>query len=373
MNQQFDIVIAGSGPAGCAVAISLRHFNFSVVVIDEVNPKQLKVGESIPSAVQRLLYKLGISGIDQLLPTSAYHSCYANESAWGMEHWITKDGISNPEGNNWQVSRNEFDEALRDVAVKEGVVFKSDKVTKVSEYENDTHLFLYHIGLKKSSEILKGKWFIDASGRSANLLKQLGAERLFFEKQFAAIVWLKMKEKDKLQTTRIKTVKHGWWYTSKLPNNLRVVVFHGMIKEVSYYKKNKEKFNKALDQSGLLPFKITPKDYYSEIVVKDASISKLKRVNLNRCLAVGDAALAFDPISSQGIFFALYSGIKVAEVITKNEKTLSNDFTVYQKAIDKVFEANQQARKYYYSLEKRFKNQDYWKQYALVSDELLNN
>ncbi len=65
-------------------------------------------------------------------------------------------------------------------------------------------------------------------------------------------------------------------------------------------------------------------------------------------MAVGDAALALDPISSQEIFFSLYSGIHGAETIAAIVKDgLQNAHVLYRKKIENVFLANQKSRRHF--------------------------
>jgi flavin-dependent dehydrogenase len=78
-------------------------------------------------------------------------------------------------------------------------------------------------------------------------------------------------------------------------------------------------------------------------------------------IAIGDAALAFDPISSQGIFNALYTGLRGAQAIIAS-------FKGHQTLIEEYFNQLNQIRitylknmKYFYSLEQRWKNQEFWK------------
>ena len=47
----------------------------------------------------------------------------------------------------------------------------------------------------------------------------------------------------------------------------------------------------------------------------DASSSRLRQLTGPNWLATGDAALAFDPLSSQGIASAMYSGIAAARAV----------------------------------------------------------
>ena len=104
-------------------------------------------------------------------------------------------------------------------------------------------------------------------------------------------------------------------------------------------------------------------NFASSLQATKAGLSKANQVIGSNWLAVGDAALALDPLSSQGMFFALYSGIRGAETILKSKNT-NQDFNqlliAYQNKIDQVFEANQISRRYYYTSETRFISHPFW-------------
>jgi 2-polyprenyl-6-methoxyphenol hydroxylase-like FAD-dependent oxidoreductase len=55
---EYDIVIVGAGPAGCAAALRLRQQGLRVALVDDVKQGRLKVGESLPGASIRLLQSL---------------------------------------------------------------------------------------------------------------------------------------------------------------------------------------------------------------------------------------------------------------------------------------------------------------------------
>ena len=92
------------------------------------------------------------------------------------------------------------------------------------------------------------------------------------------------------------------------------------------------------------------------------------RAILDNQTAVGDAAFTLDLLSSQGIFFALYSGIRGARTILKIEAGAGPEALAdYQEALERVFRSGVQTRFYYYSQESRFADQAYWQERRFFS------
>ncbi|MDB5267916.1 MAG: FAD-binding protein [Hymenobacter sp.] len=357
---RYEVVIAGAGPAGCAAALMLHRAGRRVCLVDENPTPGPKVGESLPGAASRLLHQLGIAGLGNLLAPADYHACAANASAWGSEQWTYQSALANPEGGGWHLNRAAFDAALHRHAGAAGVPCYAAQVNELSRAATAEWLVqLKHAGDTKA---IRTAWLIDATGRRAYVCRRQHLAREQLDTQMAAVSWVPSATHDHDRTTRIKSVPTGWWYTARLPTGRRVICFHGLPAAVAAHLKNPTAFFAAFDATGILPYAASPAEPM-EIKGMDASVARLPRAATAGLLAVGDAALAFDPISSQGIFFALYSGIKGAETIIRilaapHQETLA--FENYQAQVNRVFEANQRSRKLFYTSEFRYLSEAYW-------------
>lgn len=358
----YHTIIAGSGPGGCAAAIRLRQQRLKVAVVDEVKEGELKVGESLPGASLRLLRSLGINNLADVLPERSFEACTANRSGSGSEQWTYTDAMRNPEGGGWHLMRHEFDAALRRKAKQLGVDFYSGKIGKITS--GDTWNLQFKTPKPNQPEALQTTWLIDATGRAAAIQRRLGIKRTKFEKQKAAVCWLHPHPKDEDRTTTIKSVAKGWWYTSRLPDGSRVLSFHGLPETIAHFVKNPQDYLTDANTAQLIDYSLHASHLLAGIKASDASVSRASKATGKNWLAVGDAALSFDPLSSQGIFFALYSGLKAADAIFKSETGDPNALTNYQQQVDNVFQANQRSRAHFYTAERRFMGEVYWRRHA---------
>ena len=213
---------------------------------------------------------------------------------------------------------------------------------------------------------VRAKWVIEASGRSSYVLKHFGINRHQFERQMAAIAWFRPDHHDQEATTRVKSVENGWWYTALLPDHTRVVSFQGLPGDVETMVKKKGLFLEEYKKTSLPRGSISQSSLHQGIKARFANISLAEELSGHNWLAVGDASLSLDPLSSQGIFFALYSGVRAAEMITASIETPKLSMMKrheYKQKVLSVFETNQRARKYYYTLEQWYRDHPYWKQY----------
>ena len=77
-------------------------------------------------------------------------------------------------------------------------------------------------------------------------------------------------------------------------------------------------------------------------------------------IAVGDAASAFDPIASQGIYKALSDGLEAARAIAAYLRGSRDALDAYRAMVTERFEAYLENRNYFYRLENRWPASAFW-------------
>jgi flavin-dependent dehydrogenase len=99
-----------------------------------------------------------------------------------------------------------------------------------------------------------------------------------------------------------------------------------------------------------------------DVCVKPASTCACHPVAGERWLAVGDAAIAFDPLSSMGISKALRMGLATADVIQRYLAGDTDAVERYTAAVDQEFNEYLTTRSYYYRQETRWPDRAFWHQ-----------
>jgi flavin-dependent dehydrogenase len=96
----------------------------------------------------------------------------------------------------------------------------------------------------------------------------------------------------------------------------------------------------------------------------DASSGRLERCVGDRWLAVGDAALSFDPLASKGIANALYTGIRGAQALLA---TLRGDATAlprYDEHLQQIYRVYREQLALHYAIETRWPHAPFWRRRA---------
>ncbi|MCY7295836.1 NAD(P)/FAD-dependent oxidoreductase [Alteromonas sp. a30] len=322
------------------------------------------VGESLPGAALPLLDRIGIANFEHWLSSDAYDVCRGNVSAWGGDNWVRNDAIQNPQGGGWHLNRRAFNNALFELTLARLVEHKEAKITVVNRTSQG-----WNVQVSCEQEALTCRYLIDASGRASVVAKLLGLKKCHLDRQMASVAWVESDASDKEKVTRIKSVKDGWWYSARLPMysekglSIRVIAKFSLQKEAKVLT-DVYCFLEALNQSSCLPVSFSPRQLQAPILLADASVSRLIQAETySDFIAVGDAILSLDPLSSQGIFFALYSGIRGAEAIIKTHQATESAIALvdYYAAVQEVFDKHQGARRLYYAMEHRFPDAEYWR------------
>jgi flavin-dependent dehydrogenase len=361
---EYDVVVAGGGPSGTACASAARLSGLRVALLDDSDEQLWKVGESLPGAVQRTLRRLRLAGPEQLLAPGELERCAANVSAWGSERWVYQDALANPEGGGWHVLRHRFDAALRGYATQLGVDHLRGCVATCRAIDGKRRVVSARMDGGEATE-LTARFLVDATGRRAFLARQLGARRQRLSRQSAIVGWLRHPLGDEDRTTRSRSAQDGWWYTARLPQGTRVIVFHGLPATIAALLHNPALFVERCNAAQLLPYAFSADDWRLRPRTSDASVRIGERVAGPGWLAVGDAALSFDPLSSQGVLFALYSGILAAEAIVsclERPERSEHALAAYAGKVLGVLTANQRARQLLYASEQRYAGAQYWRE-----------
>jgi hypothetical protein len=88
---------------------------------------------------------------------------------------------------------------------------------------------------------------------------------------------------------------------------------------------------------------------------RDARSGRLASFHGEHWIAAGDAALSFDPLSSQGIYAAQYSGKKAAETL------ISGRFSEYDARMNELWERFLDNRAAMYTQEQRWSDRPFWR------------
>lgn len=305
-----DVVILGAGPAGCALALNLAPFA-RVLLIDKGREQARQVGESLPAAAARLLRDMGL---EQAFLAQGHAPCFATRSTWGSAAPFEQDALRNLDGPGWHLDRTRFDAWLCGVAAERGAAtIAPARLAGVRRLGGESGWELSLERLGKPLRVL-ARLLVDASGRAGSLARHVGARRAPDSKLVCG--WLVGDAPGPPGIGELHAEVEGWWYSSPLPGGRRLLAF--------YTDADLPAALAARSGAALLK-RLSATPQLNGTALADnfgadgrhgfcaAHGAVLEQTWGENWLAVGDAALAFDPLSAQGLFNALYTGLAAAE------------------------------------------------------------
>ncbi|MGM0560716.1 MAG: glycine oxidase maturase GoxB [Pseudomonadota bacterium] len=358
------IAVIGSGPAGAAACIALGQLGRSVLWIAPPDTMDALVGESLSPTARPLLEALGLGHViegREHRPANALFSC------WGSDHLTERSDALRLQGPGLVLDRPAFEAQLRRAAMATGPEIQE---TTLESLRADTGL--WRLRLANGHEVSAG-FVLDCSGRKAVAGRRFARHRQD-DQLVAAYAFLDQQDPDVAPTaaTMIEAGAEGWWYASLLPQRdsqpPRMVIarfsdpdlqprgltrdkaaWHRLVGETLYIQRWINSAGFAIGEPPSLASAAT--------AWLEPAAGGLEGVGW---AAAGDAAAAFDPLSSHGLTTALWSGqhaaIAASSAINGDREPLAD----YTRKIAQGVERFRQERQQVYAREDRFRDQPFW-------------
>ncbi|BFM21361.1 NAD(P)/FAD-dependent oxidoreductase [Gilvimarinus japonicus] len=362
MNQHTsDIVVLGAGIAGATAALALAPVA-RVTIIDKLAVIPARAGDCLPAPAGRILRRLGLW---QEFTQQDHLPCLGMQSYWGADQAVIQDSLRNPDGHGWHLHRPQFESLLQRTAQTRGVDFiRPATVTAVEPCTAGWQLTL------DSGDVINTGWVIDASGRKASFARKLGAERVNDDSLIAAWGVIAQDAAQGMQRNMasIAAAENGWWYSAPLPNKQRLLAYHSdqALLNTAQWRHSVPFKSAALQQRALaglcLEASLATLNYQG---ITAANSTKLNQVCGERWAAIGDAALSFDPLSSQGMYNGMASAMQLADLILEGSVQKK-----YPQQVHAIWQHYLKHKAFFYGQERRFVNQPFWQDRQLATHSL---
>ena len=346
-----DVAIIGGGPAGLVAATLLARSGRKVVLLDRLPVKGHKVGESLPASVSMLLQTI------ELEPLNAppHQSIPGSDSLWAGQR-LRQDFIMQAQGAGWRLDRRRFEADLLQQARQSGVTLHQ-ALLDVARYDNRCWELITDEGQQ-----LNTKFVIDASGRRSILARMFSVPRT----KYAPLVafWAighefsERKHKPTAQTL-IESQEAGWWYAAFLPDQKPMAIFHTGAKFAVDLRRNSACWLGQLKSTKLISERIEADSFLGRPIYPcEARSIYLQRPYGENWAACGDAALSFDPLSSQGIFNAMASAEMLVKALLNDSR--EEALRAYHQRLVNIAEIYQRRRYEFYQRAGRFHQSEFW-------------
>ncbi|MCK5356530.1 MAG: tryptophan 7-halogenase [Methyloprofundus sp.] len=301
-QNNYDVIIAGAGPAGTTAATLLAQYGHSVLLIERDRHPRFHIGESMLPMSEPVMKRLGIAWDKGNLKKGGAE--FIDEVS-GRRTYFPFEG----KYRTFQVERSVFDKRLFDNAVAQGVTaLEQEKVMLVD-------CLASHVQIDTDKAQYQGRYFIDATGRDAIMGKKLGSiAKINNLGQYALYKHYKLAETDVANALfaqgniKIFLSEIGWIWCIPLTEG-RLSVGLVVQKNAPDHLKKDALFEHHIQASAYMSELLMGAQALSEVRIEADFSYRNKQRYGQRFACCGDAAGFLDPVFSSGFFFA----VKTAE------------------------------------------------------------
>jgi flavin-dependent dehydrogenase len=316
VQRNIDVLILGAGPAGAALALALNRAGVgNVLLIDRPSRRPFRTGESAAPGLGPLLHRLGL---DDCLESRGHRPCHGNRSIWGQGESVVVDFMNRAHGPGWHLDREIFDSWLRDEAIAGGAGLLSPAKLEAVHREGDRWQIEIRAGDMRI--VARPRWIVDSTGRPATFARRSGARLCRLDRLIALAVLAPPAIGRGFEGySLIESVEAGWWYGARLPDGSALVA---LMTDTDLARPadllSPAAFRQAWAATSEVSRFAPPPDEVVRPVVFAAGTQFIDCAIGPGWLALGDALMAFDPLSAAGITGALEDAIAAADTIVQS-------------------------------------------------------
>jgi len=287
--ERFEVIVIGGGPAGAVAARTLAAAGARVVLVDGSHPREKACGGGVTG---RALALLGLSGSGRSVARVRVES---GEAAVAVDL---------PAGFLDVVSREQFDGALLALAERQGVQRVQARATAIEPTRDG---WIVSAGARR----LAGRWILGADGAGGITRKQLWRPFTRAQLSIAAGSYVDGPDVSEI-VIRFVDAPRGYLWSFPRPGHLAVgtCAQADVTSTAEMHAVTEAWLDRYAPAAGL------PRRRYAwPIPSLDAAAVERERPAADGWMLLGDAAALVDPITREGIFFAIRSGMIAAAAL----------------------------------------------------------
>jgi flavin-dependent dehydrogenase len=323
IENPYDAVIIGAGPAGSAAAAILAELGHNVVVLEKGKFPRYHIGESLLPFTYHPLKRLGL--IDKMRAsafTKKYSVQFIAPSGRASQPFYFNDRYDDDIAQTWQVLRSEFDEMLVvDARAKGATVIEEIAVKRL--IEEDGRVVGVEAQTKDGETVeYRAPITLDCTGKESFSAVRNGW-RIKDPKLNKVAVWTYYKGAkrdkgiDEGATTVAFVPEKGWFWYIPQHNDMVSV---GVVAEGKYLSRDgvrdpKAMFDREVEQNAWIKEYLAPGKSTGDYYVTSEFSFHSKHCAKEGLLLVGDAFCFLDPVFSSGLMLALKSGVMAGDAV----------------------------------------------------------
>lgn len=327
MNDNFEVIVIGGGPAGASSSSILAEAGHRVLLLEREKFPRYHIGESLIPFTYFPLKRLGlVERMQESHFVKKYSVCFVPpHGKTSQPFYFFNSYDRDTVAQTWQVVRSEFDDMLLKHAREKGV--EVHEQTKVDDLLRDDSgrvigvRAVHHDGTVKHYH---AKIVLDCTGKEAFTTVRNGWRvRDPYLNKVAVWTYYKGSRRepgiDEGQTTVAFVKDKGWfWHIPQHDDMVSV----GVVAEGKYLSRDGVRspeliFKREVEENQWIKESLSHGEQTGQYYITSEYTHHARHCGSDGLLLVGDAFAFLDPVFSSGLMFAMKSGVLAGEEVSK--------------------------------------------------------
>jgi flavin-dependent halogenase len=364
MDEAYDVIVVGGGPAGSTAAAYLSARGYRTILLERGPFPRHRIGESLLPSMMPIIEDFEL--VEECRRAGFVEKTGAT-FIWGKtrEPWDIRfaDTPFLPAGFAFHVERSVFDQILLDCAQRRGAEIQLDaKVVNVVQENGRVCGVTYERGVGGPLATLRAKFVVDASG-SASVIGRRVTQRRYDDQMRQIALYSYFKNIRGASDFRrnhiiIESVPQGWFWFIPMNSERLGEVSLGLVTGREFQQEIQKKGTEAFYLDALAaaphirellgPSAIRLKEMHG---VRDWAYTCEQTAGPGYYLA-GDAAAFLDPLLSTGVSLAMLAGYSASVCIhsaLQNPEIESGAAAFYASNYQQMYEITRDFLHYFYA------------------------
>lgn len=348
----YSVVVVGGGPAGALAALKLAQAGARVLVVDRPRPHRAAAAEILAPEGRAILEREGLWSV---VPPDFRRPCTAIAAAWSGPDpaWTSFGGPGSDPA--WHLDRISFDAWLLRQIATAGVAVESGTVERV---RRDHDGWQIQFRVDDAIRATSCRVLLLATGRAARGIPLAPRRRI---DNLCLVAGTTTPDPVAPDALIVEATADGWWYSAPLVDG---TMFTGWMTDLSLIGHGRYSAAAAasLERAPLHARRVGAARCAT--IIGSASWAMTPAAGPD-WMAIGDAALARDPVGGDGLAAALHSAREGADLVIR---AMNGDRSVWLLAAD---QADTIARQYedrrlrlYRAAAIRWPDMPFWRRFA---------
>src|SRR3984893_9118724 len=341
MAEFLDAVIVGGGPAGSTAGTLLAKHGWNVAIFEKERFPRFKIGESLLPGSLCTFERMGVKEkIDRADVIVKYGGKIVSACGTRANRFLFSNVFRCKYPTAYQVERSQFDRILLDHAAESGCEVKQGE--KVTHFSCDQQ----GVTIRTAAGEFRGQYLLDCSGRNALVDSQFNLRRNYPElRKFSLYAHFEGVDRatgiDGTLTQMVRGRDRWFWIIPITATKTSI----GVVLDAQTFKRMKlspeAAFLQTLRENPKVMEQLSGARRITEVYSTGDYSYRNKRFTGERWVLAGDAAGFIDPVWSSGVFIAVLSGEKAADMLDRTlrqPQRRAAEFARYERQLGRVLD-----------------------------------